>query len=123
MHIGTLLYTWLKGELVGTDEFSNRYYQTRRDTRHGRPRRWVVYKGSGEASSVPPEWHAWLHHTTSNPLTESAARAREWQKGHKPNRTGTVDAYRPGGHEIKGGIRAATSGDYQAWTPPDMDRG
>ncbi len=122
MQIGTLIYTWLKGELVGTDEFSNRYYRARRVTSHQRPLRWVLYKGGKEASKVPPEWHAWLHHTTEDPLTESAALAEEWQKGHRPNLTGTVEAYRPSGHQMKGGRRAGASADYQAWTPPGGDR-
>ena len=33
------------------------------------------------------------------------------------NLTGTGDAYRPGGHEFKGGERASATGDYEAWSP------
>ena len=72
MTIGTLLFTWWKGERVGTDEFGNRYYREKpgRQLRPGggrdsRERRWVLYKGEAEASKVPPEWHAWLHHTVN----------------------------------------------------------
>ena len=43
--------------------------------------------------------------------------ARPWQKPHIPNRTGTAEAYRPPGHEFKGGRRAAATGDYEPWTP------
>jgi NADH:ubiquinone oxidoreductase subunit len=117
MHIGTLLYTWLNGEFVGTDEFGNRYYRDRRHTRHGRERRWVLYEGEVEASRVPAEWHAWLHHTADEPLTESAAQAKPWQKTHVPNPTGTSDAYRPRGHDLRGGRRAAATGDYEPWAP------
>jgi NADH:ubiquinone oxidoreductase subunit len=117
MYIGTLIYTWLKGQLVGTDEFGNRYYRSTGRQLNGRDRRWVLYKGSSEASKVPPEWHAWLHHTVDEPLTESAAQARDWQKNHVPNRTGTIEAYRPQGHDLKGGQRAAATGDYEAWKP------
>ena len=117
MHIGTLLYTWLNGKLVGIDEFSNRYYRGKGKRLHGRERRWVVFKGKAEASKVPPEWHAWLHHTTDAPLTESAAQALPWQKMHVPNLTGTPNAYRPRGHDLKGGRRAAATGDYEPWTP------
>jgi NADH:ubiquinone oxidoreductase subunit len=116
MHIGTLLYTWLKGKLVGVDEYGNRYYQGR-GIRHGRNRRWVLYKGSAEASKVPPEWHAWLHHTTDQPLSETAAQVQPWQKEHLPNLTGTRGAYRPRGHDAAGGRRAPATGDYQAWKP------
>ena len=69
MSIETRVYTWFqlltgRGELVGTDEFENRYYRCDRSRLHGRERRWVLFKGEAEASRVPPEWHAWLHHTT-----------------------------------------------------------
>lgn len=115
--IGTLIYTWLNGELVGADEFGNRYYRGRRDPRYGRERRWVIYKGRPEASKVPPEWHAWLHHTSAEPLTELAAQAKPWQRPHVENLTGTPHAYRPKGHPFSGGKRAAATGDYEPWTP------
>ena len=119
MSLSTTLFTLFCGELVGTDEFGNKYYRNtkKRYERHGRERRWVVFKGSDEASKVPPEWHAWLHHTVKEPLTEQAAQAKEWQKIHLPNMTGTKTAYRPSGHDAVGGHRAAADGDYQAWTP------
>ena len=88
MDIGTLLHTWIHGKLVGTDEFGNRYYKNKGGSLYGRERRWVLYKGRKEASKVPPEWHSWLHHTSAEPLTESATRARPWQKEHVPNLTG-----------------------------------
>ncbi len=117
MHIGTLIYTWLRGDLVGTDEFNNRYYRSRGRRLHGRERRWVLFGGRPEASAVPPEWHAWLHHTTPSPLAESAVQARPWQKAHESNQTGTAGAYRPSGHDLMGGRRAAATGDYQPWVP------
>jgi len=116
-NIGTLLYTWFNGKLCGTDEFGNRYYFAKGDKLRGKERRWVIFKGDVEASKVPPEWHAWLHHTLENPLTEQAATAKDWQKPHLPNLTGTVAAYRPAGHDLQGGARAPASGDYQAWSP------
>ena len=73
-----------------------------------------MYSGGLEASKVPPEWHAWLHHMTDDPLTEQSANAHAWQKEHHPNATGTVEAYRPGGHELRGGTE---SGSYEAWRP------
>src|SRR5215217_6662647 len=63
---GTQLWTWLYGELVGEDEFGNRYYRTRGgkiDKALKWDRRWVVFNGYTEASTVPPSWHGWLHHT------------------------------------------------------------
>ena len=117
MYLGTLFYTWVMGELVGSDEFSNRYYRSRGRKLQGRERRWVLYKDRIEASKVPSKWHAWLHHTLENPLTERAATAKDWQKPHLPNLTGTEAAYRPSGHDLKGGARAPATGDYEAWSP------
>ena len=115
MITGTLLYTWLHGKLVGTDEFGNRYYRNPSQKLHGKERRWVMFRGGRDASKVPPEWHAWLHHMVEEPLTEKAANAASWQIEHRPNPTGTTSAYRPQGHELHGG---GEGGDpYQAWRP------
>lgn len=117
MTIGTRIYTWLYGKKVGTDAFGNHYYCSKRNSLYGRERRWVVYSGTAEASKVPPEWHAWLHHLAEQPLTEAAAQARPWQKPHLPNLTGTPYAYFPPGHDLSGGKRAPATGDYEPWTP------
>ncbi len=106
----------LTGHKVGTDRFGNQYWESRKDFRaYGRKRRWVLYAGTAEASKVPPEWHAWLHHTTQAPLPEQKRHA--WQVEHRPNPTGTAAAYRPDGHDYQGGRRRQTAGDYEAWTP------
>lgn len=115
MSIGTLLFTWAKGRLVGADEQGNRYYTERRPVAGRRARRWVIYNGEAEASRVPPSWHGWLHHTLDTPLDGSAGLA--WTKPHQPNLTGTDDAYLPPGHDRRGGVRAAATGDYEPWRP------
>ena len=117
MTIGTRLYTLFKGELVGSDEFGNRYYRNKKALLHGCERRWVLFSGPRDPSTVPPEWHAWLHHMTEAPLTEKAAQAKSWQKPHQANLTGSPGAYLPKGHDLKGGRRAPTGGDYQTWAP------
>ena len=124
MNIGTLLYTWLKGEFAGTDQFGNRYYRERgrRELKRGggldsRERRWVMYNGEVDASRVPPEFHAWLHHTV-DVLPQDAGRLKyPWQKEHQPNLTGTPAAYHPPGSLIEGGQRQRASGDYEPWKP------
>ena len=123
MSIGTWLYTWLKGELVGTDQFGNRYYheKVRRALKRGggresRERRWVLYNGEAEASRVPPEWHGWLHHTV-DVAPSGAGKKHSWQKEHLPNLSGTALAYRPPGSVLRGGHRAPAAGDYEPWTP------
>jgi NADH:ubiquinone oxidoreductase subunit len=117
---GTQLWTWRFGELVGMDEQGNRYFRTKGrkiDPTLGFERRWVVYNGYAEATRVPPSWHGWLHHTVDVAPTEETYTAREWEKPHIPNMTGTPAAYRPPGSTLASGHRAKATGDYQPWTP------
>lgn len=113
--LGTLLHTWAKGKLVGQDPAGNRYYQERRPAKGRRTRRWVVYEGGVEASKVPPEWHAWLHYTSDEPLTGTLRPT--WLRPHEANQTGTARAYLPPGHDRRGGRRERAAGDYEAWRP------
>ena len=117
---GTFWWTWLYGEQVGTDEQGNRYYRTDR----GRvekdfqfERRWVIYNGLAEPSRVPPSWHGWLHHTVDLPPTMDGYKPRDWEKPHRPNYTGTPQAWRPRGSTLSGGKRPRATGDYKAWSP------
>ena len=76
---GTQLWTWRYGELVGEDEFGNRYFRTRGgkiDPTLLMQRRWVIYNGIAEPSMVPPSWHGWLHHTVDTPPTEENYKPR-----------------------------------------------
>jgi NADH:ubiquinone oxidoreductase subunit len=115
MTLGTRLFTMWRGEHVGDDDAGNRYYRDKKRRAGRRERRWVVYVGEVEASRVPPEWHAWLHHTTDDVPDGRAKRA--WQKEHRANATGTADAHRPPGHVLAGGERAPATGDYEPWRP------
>ena len=122
INLGTRLYTWLKGEEVGRDRFGNRYYRERNGGKvHPdslrRERRWVIYEGEVEASRVPPEWHAWRHHTIGDPPDENSVQKRPWQKEPRQTLPGTDQAYRPPGSVLKGGNRSKATGDYEAWSP------
>jgi NADH:ubiquinone oxidoreductase subunit len=117
---GTQLWTRLYGEFVGEDEFGNLYYRTRGgaiDPTLGFQRRWVIYNGYAESSTVPPSWHGWLHHTVDTPPTEESYQPWPWEKAHRPNMTGTPAAYRPPGSTLARGKRPRATGDYKAWTP------
>lgn len=106
----------LTGRRIGSDRFGNVYFEGRRiQPIYNRPRRWVLFAKGKEPTTVPPEWHAWLHHTVAEPLPE--AKLYAWQQEHQPNLTGTPQAYRPAGHDYAGGTRRVTGGDYEAWTP------
>jgi NADH:ubiquinone oxidoreductase subunit len=117
---GTQFWTWRFGELVGQDEHGNRYYRTRGghiDPTLGVERRWVIYNGYAEPSSIPPAWHGWIHHMVDTPPTEENYAARPWEKPHRPNLTGTAQAYRPMGSTLAQGRRPRATGDYRAWNP------
>jgi NADH:ubiquinone oxidoreductase subunit len=115
----TLLRTWLRGELVGKDEHGNRYYRERR--RRGsswrQERRWVVFGGPAEPTDVPPGWVGWLHKRIELPPSEVALPAPRWEQERLPNLTGTDQAYLPPGAIQRGGQRAPSTGDYEAWRP------
>ena len=105
-----------RASYVGADDTGNKYYEERKPSLEGRKRRYVIYNGYAEPSKVPAEWHGWLHYSTD--LTPDQLPApRAWQKEALPNLTGTGSAYRPSGALEKGGVRAAATGDYEAWSP------
>ncbi len=112
---GLTLHTLFTGTPVGTDAAGNHFFEQRKKVSGKRARRWVVYAGAAEASTIGPEWHSWLHYTTDAPLPETGRKA--WQKPHQANLTGTPDGYRPAGHDYAGGKRARAAADYETWTP------
>src|SRR3712207_4623709 len=117
---GTQLWTSLYGEFVGQDEFGNRYYRTKGggiDPTPGFDRRWVIYNGHAEASTIPPAWYGWMHHSVDTPPSQEDAPVRAWQKPHRPNLTGTPRAYRPSGSILSRNRRPRATGDYRAWRP------
>ena len=119
--LATRLHTFFNGTLVGTDKEGNRYYKERRAKpmigSNLKERRWVIYKNEKEASRVPPEWQGWLNHTLTLAPTEQELPKYDWQKEHAHNKTGTPEAYVPGGDLRSKEERATTTGDYEAWSP------
>jgi NADH:ubiquinone oxidoreductase subunit len=113
--LGTL-YALRKFKRVGEDEFGNVYYEGPMAS-YGVRKRWVIYSDYAEGSAIPPGWHGWMHHRTDVPPTEENYVVREWEKGHRPNLTGTSQAYRPPGALAAYGERPRVTGDYDAWTP------
>lgn len=124
------LFTWWNGvspggwfdikrrsDLIGTDEYGNRYFEDRKASVEGRKRRYVIYDGLAEPSKVPAEWHGWLHYTFDEPPTDAPLKRQAWETDHTPNMTGTVFAYRPKGSLREGGERREADADYEAWDP------
>lgn len=118
--INTRVFTSRHGESVGEDQFGNLYFRTKGgviDPALGFERRWVIYSGYAEASTVPVGWYGWLHHTTDIPPTEEAYVPKDWQKPHRANMTGTPQAWRPPGSTLRANARPPATGDYEAWSP------
>ena len=112
------IYTGLRGRHVGTDDMGNRYYEQSKGVGPvGKPRRWVIYKNLAEASFIPPGWHGWMHYTTDVPPTDETYKPRPWEQPHKPNMTGTAQAYHPPGSLLGHIKRPKGTGNYQPWTP------
>lgn len=97
----------LTSKFVGSDEFGNRYFQSKND------KRFVIYNGIAEASKIPAEWHGWIHHSYND--IPSNLKRYSWQKIHMPNLTGTMNAYSP-----KNSSSSKTRAIYSSWNPnPD----
>lgn len=108
--LGTRFYTWRKGRKVGQDEFGNTYY-----TDKAGKRRWVIYNGVAEPSTIPPAWHGWMHHRSD--VVPGNYTPREWEKAAQPNLTGTAYAYRPPGSILHAEPKTPGESDYEPWTP------
>ena len=87
--IGTKIKTIFFGRFVGKDFFGNKYYQSKKG------KRWVIYSDEIDASKIPVEWYSWIHHTPNNLQNNQEPTKHSWQKPHKPNLTGTKEAYYP----------------------------
>jgi NADH:ubiquinone oxidoreductase subunit len=115
---GTRFTIWKQGEYVGSDELGNRYFEQRSGVGpQGKPRRWVMYKSESEPTLIPPAWHGWMHYTHDDPPTSETYVARPWEKPHRPNMTGTPEAYRPSGSILTSAERPRATGDYKPWQP------
>ena len=53
---------------------------------------------------------------------KAICRSRAYGKRNiRGNLTGTANAYRPAGALESGGVRAAATGDYEAWNPAEAE--
>ena len=117
MNIGTYIYTWIFGNFVGKDEYGNKYYSNIKDYTNIKGKRWVVFQGKVEATKIPSHWHAWLHKSIDVPPLKYKHKY-DWQKNHKPNMTGTKDAYFPSSHPLSKSYNSKEiDKDYESWTP------
>jgi NADH:ubiquinone oxidoreductase subunit len=115
----TVLRTWLRGELVGIDDYGNRYYRERGRSPSAwrKERRWVLFSRDADPTRVPTGWVGWLHGRIAKAPSEHPLPAPHWAKERLPNLTGTPAAYLPPGAIERGGHRAPATGDYEPWRP------
>ena len=116
MNLGTRLYTFFYGKYVGKDEYGNKYYIDKKNN-DLTSKRWVMFKGEIEATKIPPHWHAWLHKSIDDPPINYSHKFK-WQKDHKPNLTGTKEAYFPSSHPLSKNYESNKNEmDYESWDP------
>ena len=76
--LGTRIYTFLNGKLVGKDEFGNKYYENKKKNK-----RWVIYQGEIDASKISNEWYLWIHFT--NCLLYTSPSPRDKRQSRMPS--------------------------------------
>ena len=86
--LGRFLKTLFFGKYVGTDEFGNKYYQSKKHER------WVIYSNNIEATKISSDWYLWMHHTIDKIPNENDKKY-SWQKKHLENQTGTENSFKP----------------------------
>ena len=86
---GTRLSVLFFGKMVGKDSYGNKYYTTKKG------KRIIIYNGEVDASKIPNEWYSWMHFTSNKIEKNHELKKFEWQKPHRPNHTGSNQAYNP----------------------------
>ncbi len=85
---GTFLKTLIYGKFVGSDEYGNKYYQSKKNER------WVIYANNIEATRITSDWYLWIHHTIDKIPNKSETKYK-WQKKHLENQSGTSNSFKP----------------------------
>ena len=85
---GTFLKTLFFGKFVGSDEYGNKYYKSKKNER------WVIYSNNIEATKITSDWYLWIHHTIDK-IPDEKEKKHTWQKKHLENQTGTINSFKP----------------------------
>ena len=85
---GTFLKTLFQGKFVGSDEYGNKYYKSKKNER------WVIYSDNIEATKITSNWYLWIHHTIDR-IPDKKEVKFYWQKKHLENQTGTNNSFKP----------------------------
>ena len=87
--IGTRIFTFFFGKLVGEDDLGNKYYESKNK------KRWVIYKNEIDATKIPNEWYSWIHFMNNKIENLHILNKFDWQKPHQSNLSGSDEAYNP----------------------------
>ena len=101
---GTRIKTIMYGRFIGSDEYGNKYYQSKMG------KRWVIYANEIDASKIPIEWYSWIHFMPNKIENIHKLEKHDWQKPHQSNLTGTDSAYYPNKNN-----KNATEKKYKSW--------
>ena len=101
---GTRIKTIMYGKFIGSDEYGNKYYESKRG------KRWVIYASEIDASKIPVEWYSWIHFMPNKIGNIHKLEKHNWQKPHQANLTGTDSAYYPNKNN-----KNATEKKYKSW--------
>ena len=104
---GTFVYTLFFGKFIAEDEFGNKYYSDSKNKK-----RWVIYRNKVESSTIPPNWHSWIHFQRKD-TPKVKVDIFPWQKQHEENLTGTSRAYKPEGSMLNDSKKNMKK--YETW--------
>lgn len=81
--------------------------------------RWVEYVDDRNPDSlkITPEWHAWLHHNTDIPPSDTPLPKPAYQAEETGNLTGTADAYYQPTFKLSKDYHGTASEKYESWSP------
>ena len=112
MNIISQILIRFSSDLIGEDQYGNKYYSQKKTGK-----RYIIFNGKVEASKIPPMWHAWLHKTIEDPPLNYSHKYF-WQKNHEENLTGTKKAYYPDEHPLsKANHNKVKKNEYESWSP------
>ncbi|QKX01927.1 NADH:ubiquinone oxidoreductase [Wolbachia endosymbiont of Cruorifilaria tuberocauda] len=85
-------------QFVGRDKNENFYYKS------STGKRWVIYKNTPDPTTIPPEWHIWVHYTDNTvPVNEKKTKVK-----HITNFTGT---------KVMCNSKQEVKSYYRSWNP------
>ena len=112
----TYLKLFFTANYIGEDSYKNKYYESKKRKDYlGRKKRFCIFNGIVEASKIPSNWHAWIHHNSNVAIEHQKY---FWMKSHIPNLTGTLHSFQPNHHtqfNVYGNNSINKNKNYTPW--------